>query len=137
MVNRLTMLAVLILFIVSGCGFLDDRVPCDEWTFTEMMLTPPPDAVVLSEECRMGIQPMYSVTFTMPDEQLTTFQESTLVTQWHANAAREQSRFAEITRDAASYIVGRYTDGAYLVDTVIDTSHTDIYTVYYAISFID
>lgn len=123
---------------VSGCGVLIGLGHDDCRTGIRQMLeiTPPASATIISESCSSFINDTYRITFTIPPEELTNVQNLAHVANWSSDYSR-----IGIWKDEASTIssaiFGSYNDGAISEEVLIDTSRSDLYTVYFYRSFVD
>lgn len=82
------------------------------------------------------VNPSYTNTFTMSPDDLETFQQSTLVTEWQTDASHVRM-FDDEAAQMDSLLVGSYVDGVILLEVVIDTSNPEQYRVYYGATFVD
>lgn len=155
------MLAGLILAICTGVGVLGYVVvqlrditgpsDCSDEAYDLVRPVLPASAEVLEEECSSFVNSTYTVIFSMSPDDLSTFQQQhhpqAKIDEWQTDLSdpylSEESKQAIITRleeqgaQLNSILYGRYSDGIYWMEILIDTSDPQQYLVYYSNSYVD
>jgi hypothetical protein len=130
----------LVLLVISSaaCGLLGGgNTDCKSNPAASWSVSLPPSAANAQERCAMNIvNPSYTNTFTMSPDDLESFQQSTLVTEWQTDPSLVRM-FDDEAAQMDSLLVGSYVDGVILLEVVIDTSNPEQYRVYYGATFVD
>lgn len=131
-------LRLLLVIVTGACGLLSGGdTDCETNPAAGWRVSLPPSAANVEERCAMNIvNPSYTATFTMSPDDLATFQQSTLITDWRTDASAA-GVFENEAAQMESLLVGSYGDGAVALEVLIDTSDPQQYRVYYDAAFVD
>ena len=132
------LVTLILLVAITGCGLIDSgNTDCETNPAAAWRASLPLSATNVQERCSMNIvNPSYTATFLMSPDDLETFQQSTLIRDWMADASAA-GVFESEAAQMESFLVGTYGDGAVALEVLIDTSDPQQYHVYYDATYVD
>jgi hypothetical protein len=136
--HPISLLTLLLLLVsLSGCGLLGgNRMDCKADLLATLKIQAPASAKITSESCSSGINPTYRATYMITPPDLEAFERATQVTDWQTNAGKAVA-FKDKATSMQSLLFGRFGDGNYIEEVLIDTSNSQQYTVYFERVYVD
>lgn len=142
--NRFSTLFWVLLLGLGGCWDpLGSTVPCDTFATNIKITDWPASTRILQEKCISGFNPTYQVELTIQPQDLLALQQQTplnKIQQWRSQTDSQifaDSPLQQKGKQMQSLLYADFSDGAYLMEVLIDTSDAQQYVVYASNSFVD
>jgi len=124
---------------------------CNDEAYDLVRPVLPSNTEIIEEECTSFLYSTYTVIFSMPPDDLPMFQQqhhpSAKIDEWQTDLSDpylseegKQELMARLEKQGAQFksiLYGRYGDGLYQMQILIDTSDPQQYLVYYSNSYGD
>lgn len=143
-ITRCSQLFWVLVIGLGGCWHpLGSSVPCDTFDAKVKITQWPASTRILREQCISGFNPTYQAELTIQPQDLMALQQQAplnKIQQWRRQTDSQifsDSPLQQKGKQMASLLYADFSDGAYLMEVLIDTSKAQQYMVYISNSFVD
>lgn len=142
--NRFSHLFWVLVIGLGGCWDpLGRLVPCDTFDTSIKITQWPTSARILQEQCTSGFNPTYRAELTIQPQDLLALQQQAplhKIQQWRRQTDSQifsDSPLQQKGKQMPSLLYADFSDGAYLMEVLIDTRNPQQYVVYVSNAFVD
>lgn len=143
-INRCSQLFWVLVIGLGGCwNPLGSSVPCDTFDANVKITQWPASARILREQCISGFNPTYQAKLTIQPQDLLALQQQapfSKIQQWRRQTDSQifsDSPLQQQGKQMASLLYADFSDGAYLMEVLIDTSNAQQYMVSVSHAYVD